>query len=68
MLSARQLQLLGPQAAVTEAHTPRASAPQQEEPVQWNAYNWRVDPALWNKRKPEDSNERPSTNKNKTNK
>ena len=33
MLSARQLQLLGPQAAVTEAHTPRASAPQQEEPV-----------------------------------
>ncbi|KAJ8786159.1 hypothetical protein J1605_006515 [Eschrichtius robustus] len=31
---AREPQLLSPRAATTEAHTPRACAPQQEKPLQ----------------------------------
>ena len=32
------LQLLSPRAATTEAHAPRAHAPQQEKPPQWEAH------------------------------
>ena len=31
-------QLLSPHATTTEAHTPRARAPQQEKPPQWEAH------------------------------
>ena len=34
---AHMLQLLSPHAATTEAHAPRARAPQQEKPPQWEA-------------------------------
>ena len=34
---AREPQLLSPHATTTEAHTPRARAPQQEKPPQWEA-------------------------------
>ena len=34
---AREPQLLSPHAATTEAHVPRAHAPQQEKPPQWEA-------------------------------
>ena len=34
---AREPQLLNPRATTTEAHTPRARAPQQEKPPQWEA-------------------------------
>ena len=47
---ARALQLLSPRAATTEAHTPRACAPQQEKPPQWEARapQQRVAPARHN--------------------
>ena len=37
-------QLLSPHATTTEAHEPRAHAPQQEKPLQWEAraLQWRV--------------------------
>ena len=35
---ARELQLLSPCAATTEARAPRACAPQQEKPPQWEAH------------------------------
>ena len=34
---AREPQLLSPHATTTEAHVPRARAPQQEKPPQWEA-------------------------------
>ena len=34
---ARKPQLLSPSATTAEAHVPRASAPQQEKPLQWEA-------------------------------
>ena len=34
---AREPQLLSPRATATEAHVPRARAPQQEKPLQWEA-------------------------------
>ena len=34
---AHEAQLLSPQATTTEAHVPRARAPQQEKPPQWEA-------------------------------
>ena len=34
---AREPQLLSPRATTTEAHVPRARAPQQEKPPQWEA-------------------------------
>ena len=34
---AREPQLLSPRATTTEAHVPRAHAPQQEKPPQWEA-------------------------------
>ena len=47
---ARKPQLLSPRATTTEACTPRARAPQQEEPPQWEARGpqWRVAPACRN--------------------
>ena len=43
-------QLLSPRATTTEARAPRACAPQQEKPLQWEACapQWRVAPALRN--------------------
>ena len=40
-------QLLSPRATTTEAHAPRARAPQQEKPPQWDARapQWRAAPA-----------------------
>ena len=35
---AREPQLLGPRATTTEARVPRARAPQQEKPLQWEAH------------------------------
>ena len=54
---AREPQLLSLRAATTEAHAPRARAPQQEKPPQWEAHTpqweahtpqWRVAPARRN--------------------
>ena len=47
---ARVPQLLSPHATTTEAHVPRAGAPQQEKPPQWEAHapQWRVAPARRN--------------------
>ena len=47
---ARAPQLLSPRAATTEAHAPRARAPQQEKPPQWEACapQQRVAPARHN--------------------
>ena len=46
-LEAPEPQLLSPHAATTEARTPRAHAPQQEKPLQWEtrAPQQRVAPA-----------------------
>ena len=46
--------LLSPCAATTEAHTPRACAPQQKKPLQWEAHTLqqRVASAYFNYRKP----------------
>ena len=43
-------QLLSPRVATTEAHVPRARAPQQEKPPQWEAHapQRRVAPARHN--------------------
>ena len=43
-------QLLSLHATTTEAHVPRACAPQQEKPLQWEACapQWRVAPACSN--------------------
>ena len=51
-----------PRATTTEACTPRARAPQQEKPPQWEAHapQWRVTPAHRNERKPVCSNEDPT--------
>ena len=58
---ARKSQLLSLHAATTEACAPRARAPQQEKPLQWEARapQWRVAPARRNQRKPARSNEDP---------
>ena len=58
---AREPQLLSPRAATTEAHAPRARAPQQEKPPQWEARapQQRVALARRNWRKPACSNEDP---------
>ena len=47
---ARALQLLSPRAATTEARVPRAHAPQQKKPPQWeaSALQQRVAPARHN--------------------
>ena len=47
---ARAPQLVSPCAAAIEACTPRARAPQQENPLQWEALTpqWRVVPAHHN--------------------
>ena len=47
---AHEPQLLSPRATTTEAHAPRARAPQQEKPPQWEAcaLQWRVAPARCN--------------------
>ena len=57
---ARVLQLLSPRASTTEAHMPRACAPQQEKTLQWEARvpQWRVAPTH--------SNEDPTQQKQKT--
>ena len=50
---AQELQLLSPHAATMEAWVPRARAPQQEKPPQWEAHapqpNQRVAPTLHGK-------------------
>ena len=60
-------QLLSPRASTTEARVPRAHAPQQEKPPQWETHTpqWRVDPARRNQRKPVHSNEDPTQPKTK---
>ena len=52
----------GLHATTTEARVPRACAPQQEEPPQWEARTpqWRVGPSHRNWRKPACSNEDPT--------
>ena len=47
---AHKPQLLSLRATITEAHVPRARAPQQEKPPQWEARAppWRVAPACRN--------------------
>ena len=47
---AHVLQLLSPRATTAEAHVPRARAPQQEKPPQWEAWapQRRVAPARHN--------------------
>ena len=57
-----------PRATTTEAHVPRAPAPQQEKPPQWEALapQWRVAPAHHNYRKPACSNEDPRQPKKKS--
>ena len=47
---ARESQLLSPHATTTEARVPRACAPQQKKPPQWEAHapQRRVDPACCN--------------------
>ena len=63
---ARVPQLLSPHAAITEDHAPRACAPQQEKPLQWEACALQRGeaPACCNQRKPAHSNE-DSASKNK---
>ena len=51
---AREPQLLSPRVTTTEARVPRACAPQQEKPPQWEG------PARHNERKPVPSNEDPT--------
>ena len=68
---AREPQLLSPCATTTEAHVPRAHAPQQEKLQQWEAHapQRRVAPALHDQRKAAQSNEDPTQPKiNKINK
>ena len=63
-------QLLSPHDATTEAHVPKACAPQQEQPLQWEdcTPQPRVGPARCNYRKPaEKKQRRPSAAKNKKN-
>ena len=64
---ARVPQLLSPCATTTEASTPRACAPWQERPPQWEAYapQWRVAPARHNQRKACTQQRRPNAAKNK---
>ena len=64
---ARVPQLLSPHAAFTEAHAPRARAPQQEKPPQWEARapQWRVAPAQQNLEKAHAQQRRPNAAKNK---
>ena len=59
---ARAPQLLSPHATTTEAHMPRAHAPQKEKPLQWEAHTpqWRVAPARRDKTKPVHSNKDPT--------
>ena len=59
---AREPQLLSPWATTTEACAPRAGAPKQEKPPQWDAHapQRRVAPAHHNWRKPARSNEDPT--------
>ena len=63
-------QLLNPCATATEACAPRARAPQQEKPPQWEACTpqWRVARARGNWRKPKPSNEDPTQPKKPTKK
>ena len=51
-----------PRAAIIELRVPRARAPQQEKPLQWEAHTpqRRVAPARRNQRKPVRSNEDPT--------
>ena len=68
---AHEPQLLSPHATTTEARAPRARAPQEEKPPQWEAHalQRRVAPAHRNQRKPAHSNEDPMQPKiNKINK
>ena len=59
---AREPQLLSPRAPTTEACAPRARAPQQEKPPQWEAHapQQRVAPAHRNWRKHARSKEDPT--------
>ena len=59
---AHEPKLLSPRATTTEACTPRAPAPQQVKPLQWetHALQWTVAPARGNWRKPGRSNEDPT--------
>ena len=63
-------QLLRLRATTTEAHVPRACAPQQEKSPQWEArtLQQRVAPAHHNQRKARAQQRRPNTAKNKINK
>ena len=67
---APMLQLLSLHAATTEVRVPRACAPQEEKPPQWEARTpqQRVAPACRNQRKPACSNEDPTYPKIKINK
>ena len=62
-------QLLSPCATTTEACVPRARAPQQEKPRQWesSALQRRVAPARRNQRKACAQQQRPNATKNKIN-
>ena len=62
--------LLSPRATTAEAHAPRAPAPQQEKPPQWEAcaLQWRVASALRNWRKACVQQRRPNAAKNYINK
>ena len=64
---ARELQLLSPNAATTEAFAPRTRAPKQEKPPQWEAHTVQLgsSPTLHNQTKSTHSNEDPSATKNK---
>ena len=59
---AREPQLLSPHITTTEARVPRARAPQQEKPPQWEARapQRRVAPARLKQRKPARSNKDPT--------
>ena len=64
---AQKPQLLSPRAPTTEARAPRAHAPQQEKPPQWEAHapQRRVAPAHRNWRKARMQQGRPNAAKNK---
>ena len=64
---AHEPQLLSPRATTTEACMPRARAPQQEKPLQWevSAPQWRVAPRSPQLERARTQQRRPNTAKNK---
>ena len=64
---AHEPQLLSPCATTTEAHAPRARAPHQEKPPQWEARapQPRVAPTRCNQKKDHVQQQRPNAAKNK---